>query len=68
MNDLISRSEAIRLLRLHGNPYNNFVEQTIKSIPSYDLVKVIRCIEDKRGDILDIDTIIEIIKSGGITN
>lgn len=41
-NDLISRRETIKRLRLMGNPHNNYIEVNIKEMPTaYDIEKVI---------------------------
>ncbi len=45
--DLISKRETIETLRIAGNPYNNFIERNIESIPiSYDITKVLNQLKE----------------------
>lgn len=67
-NDLISRSKTIKRLRMMGNPYNNFIETNLKSMPdAYDIEKVLdqlkinKCIVPDKLEVAE-----KIIKNGGV--
>lgn len=47
--DLISRSELIKTLRVRGNPWNNYIETTIREMPTaYDVDKVVERLEQQK--------------------
>lgn len=67
-NDLISKSEVIEQLRRAGNPYNNFIERNIESMPIiYNIdevlkqLKVNECIAADKWEMVE-----NIIKNGGL--
>lgn len=47
-DDLISRSELIKILRVQGNSWNNYIENTIREMQTaYDVDKVIKQLEER---------------------
>lgn len=77
IGDLISKSELIKILRDRGNPWNNYIENTIKEMPTaYDVDKVSGQLQNLR-DRFDsedfhirgiLEKAIEIVKSGGVAD
>lgn len=67
-NDLISRSKTIEKIRMMGNPYNNFIETNIRSMPdAYDINEVLKQLEINKciapGKLKMVE---KIIKNGGV--
>lgn len=55
MGDLISRSELIKTLRVRGNPWNNYIETTIREMPTaYDIDKVLQDLKEATIPIIDL--------------
>lgn len=49
-DDLISRGELIKTLRVRGNPWGNYAETTIRKMPAaYDLNDVIERLQTELG-------------------